>query len=139
MDSGGAGPGASPAGWPPRTRRYPPGPKGYQRSDERIREDICERLMRHHHIDSSEVTVEVKDAKVVLEGTVPDRRMKHAIEDLADACLEASRSSRTASASAARPLELEEVGGADGGFPALRNAANDRLMSRCRHFMGACL
>jgi hypothetical protein len=38
------------------------------------------------HIDSSEVTVDVGDAKVVLEGVVPDRRMKHAIEDLVDAC-----------------------------------------------------
>ncbi len=28
----------------------------------------------------------VKDAKVTLEGSVPDRRMKHAIEDLADQC-----------------------------------------------------
>ncbi len=67
-------------------RRYPPGPKGYQRSDERLREDICERLMEARYIDSSDVTVEVSAAKVVLEGTVPQRRMKHAIEDLADAC-----------------------------------------------------
>jgi hypothetical protein len=64
----------------------PPGPKGYQRSDERLREDISERIMQAHTIDSSDVTVEVSGAKVVLEGTVPDRRMKHAIEDLADAC-----------------------------------------------------
>lgn len=68
-------------------RRYPPGPKGYQRSDERIREDLCDRLMRSRHIDSSEVTVEVADGRVLLEGTVPHRRMKHAIEDMADACL----------------------------------------------------
>ncbi|MGH8287473.1 MAG: BON domain-containing protein [Steroidobacteraceae bacterium] len=67
-------------------RRYPPGPKGYQRSDERLREDISERLMEARYIDSSEVTVEVSGAKVVLEGTVPERRMKHAIEDLVDAC-----------------------------------------------------
>ncbi|HEY1890715.1 MAG TPA: BON domain-containing protein [Steroidobacteraceae bacterium] len=67
-------------------RRYPPGPKGYQRSDERLREVISERLMEASHIDSSEVTVAVSGAKVVLEGTVPERRMKHAIEDLADAC-----------------------------------------------------
>ena len=67
-------------------RRYPPGPKGYQRSDERLREDISERLMEARYIDSSDVTVEVSGAKVVLEGTVPERRMKHAIEDLADAC-----------------------------------------------------
>lgn len=67
-------------------RRYPPGPKGYQRSDERLREDISERLLQARHIDSSDVTVKVSAAKVVLEGTVPERRMKHAIEDLVDAC-----------------------------------------------------
>jgi hypothetical protein len=65
---------------------YPPGPKGYQRSDERLCEDISERLMQAEHIDSSDVSVEVKGAKVVLEGTVPSRHMKHAIEDLVDAC-----------------------------------------------------
>lgn len=67
-------------------RRYPPGPKGYQRSDERLREDISERLMEARYLDSSDVTVDVSGAKVVLEGTVPERRMKHAIEDLVDAC-----------------------------------------------------
>jgi hypothetical protein len=72
-------------GEPPK--RYPPGPKGYQRSDQRIREDLCDRLMRARHIDSSEVTVEVTNGKVVLEGTVPERRMKHAIEDMAATCL----------------------------------------------------
>jgi len=64
-------------------RRYPMGPKGYQRSDERMCEDISERLMEAYHIDSSEVTVRVLGGKAILEGTVPDRRMKHAIEDLA--------------------------------------------------------
>ena len=72
--------------WRPQVRRYPPGPKGYQRSDERLREDISERLMEARYIDSSDVTVEVTGAKVVLEGTVPERRMKHAIEDLVDTC-----------------------------------------------------
>jgi len=72
-------------GFPPQRRRYPMGPKGYQRSDERLREEISERLMEAYHIDSSDVTVQVLGARVVLEGTVPDRHMKHAIEDLADA------------------------------------------------------
>src|SRR6185437_2837558 len=67
-------------------RQYPPGPKGYQRSDERLKEDISERLMESHRIDSSEVTVEVQSAKVILEGTVPSRYMKQAIEDLVDRC-----------------------------------------------------
>jgi hypothetical protein len=65
---------------------YRRGPKGYTRSDERIREDVSERLMSAYDIDSSEVTISVQDGKVTLEGTVPDRRMKHAIEDIADGC-----------------------------------------------------
>jgi hypothetical protein len=65
---------------------YPQGPKGYQRSDERMKEDISERLMESHYIDCSDVSVDVRGAKVVLEGTVPSRHMKHAIEDLVDAC-----------------------------------------------------
>jgi hypothetical protein len=69
-----------------RARKYPPGPKDYQRSDERMREDICDALMRSGHLDSSDVTVEITAAKAVLDGTVPERWMKHAIEDLADAC-----------------------------------------------------
>lgn len=65
-------------------RAYPRGPKGYQRSDERLKEDICERLWAAYHIDSSEVTVEVKAGKVSLEGSVPNRYMKHSIEDIVD-------------------------------------------------------
>lgn len=66
--------------------RYRPGPKGYTRTDDRIREEISERLRFAYEIDSSEVSVGVKDGKVTLEGTVPERRMKHAIEDIADRC-----------------------------------------------------
>jgi hypothetical protein len=62
------------------------GPKGWKRTDERLKEDICERLYHTQHIDSSDVTVEVKDGKVMLEGSVPQRGMKHALEDLIDAC-----------------------------------------------------
>jgi hypothetical protein len=71
-------------GAPPQRRRYAMGPKGYRRSDERLCEDISERLMQSYDIDSSDVTVQVLGGKVVLEGTVPGRHMKHAIEDLAD-------------------------------------------------------
>jgi len=70
----------------PEQTRYRNGPKGYTRSDDRLREDISERLMIADSIDPSEVSVSVKDAKVTLEGHVPDRRMKHSIEDLVDQC-----------------------------------------------------
>jgi hypothetical protein len=62
------------------------GPKGWQRSDERIKEDLCEQLYNSDEIDSSDVTVEVTQGKVALEGTVRDRYTKHAIEDLVDGC-----------------------------------------------------
>jgi hypothetical protein len=60
------------------------GPKGYTRSDDRIREDISEQLMRHHYIDASEVEIQVQQGEVTLTGTVHERRMKHEIEDLVD-------------------------------------------------------
>jgi hypothetical protein len=59
------------------------GPKGYRRSDERIREDLCEALISATHLDASEVSVDVSEGQVRLEGTVPERRMKHTIEDIA--------------------------------------------------------
>ena len=61
----------------------PRGPKGYKRSDERIREDLCEHLMDLSDIDSSEVEVLVESGRVKLEGTVPERYMKYEIENIA--------------------------------------------------------
>lgn len=63
------------------------GPKDFVRSDERIREAVCERLFDQEWIDVSDVSVQVSDGCVRLEGTVAERRMKHAIEDIADSCL----------------------------------------------------
>jgi len=67
-------------------RKYPPGPKGYRRSDERIREDICDELMLMTDLDSSDVEVVVRGGEVVLAGSVPDRSMKYRIEQIADRC-----------------------------------------------------
>ena len=61
-------------------------PKGYQRSDERIREDVCEQLS-HSGLDVSDVSVEVSQGEVTLEGNVRDRYLKHAVENCADGCL----------------------------------------------------
>jgi osmotically-inducible protein OsmY len=62
------------------------GPKGYLRSDERLREAICERLTDDPHIDASDIEVEVKDQSVTLRGSVDDRRAKYAVEELVDRC-----------------------------------------------------
>jgi len=60
------------------------GPKNYQRSDERVKELLCERLHEDPEIDASEVTVNVQGGKITLEGTVDSRRTKNAIEDVAE-------------------------------------------------------
>jgi osmotically-inducible protein OsmY len=70
----------------PLTGHRGKGPKGYTRGDERIREDICECLSDDPHIDASEISVEVKDGVVTLEGTVQERAQKHRVEDIADRC-----------------------------------------------------
>ena len=63
------------------------GPKGFKRSDERIKEEVCEMLTRDHSIDAEDIDVEVKEGEVTLTGSVPDRRMKHLAEDCVERAL----------------------------------------------------
>jgi osmotically-inducible protein OsmY len=63
------------------------GPKGYQRSDERIREEICEALTRHPQIDASEIEVTCHNGEVTLKGTVENRQMKRRAEECAESCV----------------------------------------------------
>jgi len=58
------------------------GPKGYKRADERIREDVNERLTQDPHIDAGEIEVEVKNGEVTLTGTVDSRQTKRRAEDI---------------------------------------------------------
>jgi len=60
------------------------GPKGYQRSDERIQEDISERLTQHSEIDATEIEVKVQLGEVTLTGTATDRNTKRMAEDIAE-------------------------------------------------------
>ena len=63
------------------------GPKGYNRSDERIREEVSDRLMEHDEIDASEIEVEVSSGEVTLKGTVQDRRVKYLAEELVESIM----------------------------------------------------
>jgi osmotically-inducible protein OsmY len=56
------------------------GPVGYRRSDERVHEEICERLTQHAQIDARQIEVEVRDGEVTLTGEVENRRMKRMVE-----------------------------------------------------------
>ena len=60
------------------------GPRGYQRSDERIREDVSDRLSDDGHLDASDIEVTVSKGEVTLNGTVSSRDQKRRAEDLAE-------------------------------------------------------
>jgi len=60
-------------------------PRGYKRSDERIQDDICDRLMQDGRVDASDVEVKVSNGEVTLTGTIESRSLKHHIENMVDA------------------------------------------------------
>lgn len=57
------------------------GPKGYRRSDERIQEEVSD-VLADADVDVSNVTVQVEDGEVTLEGNVSSRWDKRQIEDI---------------------------------------------------------
>ncbi len=63
--------------------RHPLAPRGLERSDAQLYEDICEALLHRDDVDSSDVAVAVRAGEVTLDGSVPERRMRYLIEDLA--------------------------------------------------------
>lgn len=60
------------------------GPQGYTRSDDRIRENVCEALSDDDNIDATNIEVVVRGGEVVLSGTVDDRSMKRMAEDVVE-------------------------------------------------------
>ena len=61
------------------------GPRNYSRSDDRIKEDINDRLSDDPFVDASEIEVTVSNGEVTLTGSVDDRSNKRRAEDLAEA------------------------------------------------------
>jgi osmotically-inducible protein OsmY len=60
------------------------GPKGYRRSDERIREDVNDRLTDYDYLDASDIEVTVAQCVVSLDGSVDSRWAKRIAEDIAE-------------------------------------------------------
>jgi osmotically-inducible protein OsmY len=68
-------------------RRLFRGLKGYTRPDDRIREDVCDRINdagERMDADVSDVEVRVQNGEVTLSGVIRDRRQKHVVENAAD-------------------------------------------------------
>jgi hypothetical protein len=66
------------------------GPQGFVRSDERVRELVCEALTDDDEVDATHIEVSVKNGEVMLAGTVDDREQKRLAED----CVERVRGVR---------------------------------------------
>jgi osmotically-inducible protein OsmY len=60
------------------------GPKGYKRSDERISEEVHERLTDDSWLDASGINVKVSNGEVNLTGTVENREAKHRAERIVE-------------------------------------------------------
>lgn len=56
------------------------GPKGYQRSDERISDEVHQRLTDDAWLDATDINVAVSNGDVTLSGTVESREAKHRAE-----------------------------------------------------------
>lgn len=59
------------------------GPKSFSRTDENLREEVCEAFLLSHDLDPEFMEVQVKDAVVVLTGRARTRGDKWLAEELA--------------------------------------------------------
>jgi hypothetical protein len=60
------------------------GPKGYVRGDERILEEVCDRLTEDDRLDACDIEVKVDAGEVTLNGQVKSREDKRRAEDVAE-------------------------------------------------------
>jgi hypothetical protein len=83
--------GGRPAAFGGWNRAYVPGgeyrgvgPRGFQRADDHIEAEICERMTDHPQLDARDIDVEVTGGEVRLGGSVSSRFAKRLAEDIAD-------------------------------------------------------
>jgi len=60
------------------------GPRSYKRTDERILEDINDRMCDNPYLNASDIDVDVKDGEVILTGMVDDRGAKRLAADIGE-------------------------------------------------------
>jgi osmotically-inducible protein OsmY len=60
------------------------GPRGYRRSDERIAEEIHDRLTDDPRLDAGEIQVDINGGEVTLTGNVASRADRRRAEDIAE-------------------------------------------------------
>jgi osmotically-inducible protein OsmY len=60
------------------------GPKDYRRSEDRIREDVSDRLADDEYVDASDIRIEIHNDEVILSGNVNSREEKRRAEDIVE-------------------------------------------------------
>lgn len=63
-----------------RGEHFGKGPRNWKKSDERIKEEICEALYYDRFVDASDIEVQVEDGVVFLRGWVESREAKREAE-----------------------------------------------------------
>jgi hypothetical protein len=58
------------------------GPRSYRPTDERLRENVCERLTDDPFIDATDIDVSVADGEITVSGTVDTRQTKFSVEEV---------------------------------------------------------
>ena len=61
------------------------GPRDWRRTDERIREEVCQWMSDDARLDAREIDVRVQDGDVTLDGRVANRAARRLAEDIAAA------------------------------------------------------
>lgn len=64
-----------------RSGFYGKGPKGWTRSPERLKDEVCEALWRNPRVDASEIDVSIEGNTIRLTGTVESREAKREAEN----------------------------------------------------------
>jgi osmotically-inducible protein OsmY len=105
---------------------YGKGPKGFKRSDERIREEASEALFRDHHVDASNIEVTVENGELVLSGTVESRRMKRLAEDCVESISGVNDVRNELRVQSQSSLEKSDRSGAEDSSSGDRSGFSDR-------------
>ena len=63
-----------------KVNHFGKGPKGYQRSPARIKDEACEILARDFELDASGITIDLENRVLILKGEVNSRRDKRRAE-----------------------------------------------------------
>lgn len=99
-------------GWQAEGPHVGKGPKGYQRPDARICEDVNELLTRNGAIDATDIEVSSEAGVVTLRGPVPDRWTKRLAEEIAEnvsGVKDVSNELRIAAAGESQRLQSEKA------------------------------